>query len=239
MPIGYNHARMASISTDSGFSSSASTTDVGYHSSGDIPYRAGYWNANISNHHHIHAFSPRPPEDEIDGFRRHHSNTSYNNFNTSYPHKSDTFPRHREFQSMSVSSASTTSSGASSISERRMSCSGTPESSSDGSSPNFSYSPLPNLCAQDGAVAKIEEMDDEDNHLLMNAPPLTSATEIPGKRGRGRPRKHPLPPLKAVQKVTKGRSKTGCITCRRRKKKCDETKPECMFITGDTLRPFF
>jgi hypothetical protein len=23
------------------------------------------------------------------------------------------------------------------------------------------------------------------------------------------------------------RTKTGCLTCRKRKKKCDETKPEC------------
>lgn len=48
------------------------------------------------------------------------------------------------------------------------------------------------------------------------------------KKPRGRPRKHPLiiPDLSA--KSPKGRSKTGCYTCRRRKKKCDETKPECM-----------
>lgn len=29
-------------------------------------------------------------------------------------------------------------------------------------------------------------------------------------------------------KTTKGRSKTGCLTCRKRKKKCDEAKPRCM-----------
>jgi len=46
------------------------------------------------------------------------------------------------------------------------------------------------------------------------------------KRPRGRPRKHPVP-SESSNKITKGRSKTGCITCRKRKKKCDETKPRC------------
>jgi hypothetical protein len=26
------------------------------------------------------------------------------------------------------------------------------------------------------------------------------------------------------------RTKTGCMTCRRRKKKCDETRPECKHL---------
>ena len=47
------------------------------------------------------------------------------------------------------------------------------------------------------------------------------------KKRRGRPRKNPTSPLTAVTKVAKGRSKTGCLTCRRRKKKCDEAKPSC------------
>ena len=48
------------------------------------------------------------------------------------------------------------------------------------------------------------------------------------KRPRGRPRKHPLPvPGEATNSLGKGRSKTGCITCRKRKKKCDEAKPGC------------
>ena len=50
-------------------------------------------------------------------------------------------------------------------------------------------------------------------------------TEI--KKKRGRPRKNPPATLTALNKVAKGRSKTGCITCRRRKKKCDEAKPSC------------
>ena len=47
------------------------------------------------------------------------------------------------------------------------------------------------------------------------------------KKKRGRPRKSPSSPFKSQTKVAKGRTKTGCITCRRRKKKCDEAKPSC------------
>lgn len=47
------------------------------------------------------------------------------------------------------------------------------------------------------------------------------------KRPRGRPRKHPFMPATAANKIAKGRSKTGCLTCRKRKKKCDEAKPRC------------
>jgi hypothetical protein len=47
------------------------------------------------------------------------------------------------------------------------------------------------------------------------------------KKRRGRPRKNPQPSFIAGAKQPKGRSKTGCLTCRRRKKKCDENKPSC------------
>ncbi|CCX05347.1 fungal-specific transcription factor domain-containing protein [Pyronema domesticum] len=100
---------------------------------------------------------------------------------------------------------------------------------SNASSPQFDDPVLQTMA--DCPVTKIEELDD-DNDQLMNAPPLPTTDaphmpEVPVKRGRGRPRKHPIVPAKPVQKITKGRSKTGCVTCRRRKKKCDETKPEC------------
>lgn len=80
---------------------------------------------------------------------------------------------------------------------------------------------------------KVEELDDvEELELIMPSDAGTenkasSVTGVPANvpRKRGRPRKHPLPAPNSHIKVTKGRSKTGCITCRRRKKKCDETKP--------------
>ncbi|KAL2839057.1 fungal-specific transcription factor domain-containing protein [Aspergillus pseudoustus] len=84
-------------------------------------------------------------------------------------------------------------------------------------------------------VPKVEELDDSDE--LQSIKPLgvepattTDASVVPVNvpRKRGRPRKHPLPIPGGQLKVTKGRSKTGCITCRRRKKKCDETKPACL-----------
>jgi len=52
--------------------------------------------------------------------------------------------------------------------------------------------------------------------------------ETPLKRPRGRPRKTPDPNAEPPEKVPKVRSKTGCLTCRKRKKKCDETKPVCV-----------
>ncbi|CAN8105128.1 unnamed protein product [Discula destructiva] len=85
----------------------------------------------------------------------------------------------------------------------------------------------------DLAIPKVEPMD-EDVRLdeITEAPPtpptITSPTALKPKRPRGRPRKHPLAPVAAANKVTKGRSKTGCLTCRKRKKKCDEAKPRCM-----------
>lgn len=85
----------------------------------------------------------------------------------------------------------------------------------------------------DTLAPKVEELDD-DGEVLMDLKPgddhpaddvSTTLASLPRKRGR--PRKHPLPMPGGQMKVAKGRSKTGCITCRRRKKKCDETKPAC------------
>lgn len=89
---------------------------------------------------------------------------------------------------------------------------------------------------------KVEELDEGDSqyNIINNNQPETSLTQPPPPppppgapvhvpRKRGRPRKHPLPLPGGQLKITKGRSKTGCITCRRRKKKCDETKPAYVF----------
>ncbi len=91
-------------------------------------------------------------------------------------------------------------------------------------------------------VPKLEPMDDIDmadlsdvkEGIIPETPETSSSTSTPAqvKRPRGRPRKHPKPSPEALAKVAKGRSKTGCITCRRRKKKCDETKPGCEFTWG-------
>lgn len=88
------------------------------------------------------------------------------------------------------------------------------------------------------AVPKVEPVD-EDLRLeeITEAPPTPvpsntspSSVQPKPKRPRGRPRKHPLAPAVATNKITKGRSKTGCLTCRKRKKKCDEAKPRCTWI---------
>ena len=84
-------------------------------------------------------------------------------------------------------------------------------------------------------VPKLEPVDDIDmadlsdvkESVVPETPETSSSTPAQVKRPRGRPRKHPKPSPEALAKVAKGRSKTGCITCRRRKKKCDETKPGC------------
>jgi hypothetical protein len=101
----------------------------------------------------------------------------------------------------------------------------------------FSVRVMGSPTEQEGdVVPKIEEVEEEEDTLEETKPlpsppeeeessPNTDQTLI--KRPRGRPRKHPKEPQSAVTKSLKGRSKTGCITCRRRKKKCDETRPEC------------
>ena len=89
-------------------------------------------------------------------------------------------------------------------------------------------------------VPKLEPLDDDDFCMedLQEAPspppvlallnhPLGAPDQLTQKRPRGRPRKHPLMPNLSTHKITKGRSKTGCLTCRKRKKKCDEAKPRC------------
>jgi hypothetical protein len=78
-------------------------------------------------------------------------------------------------------------------------------------------------------IPKIEELDEDIQSFKQsdvgNGENDGAGAPVTVPRKRGRPRKHPLPAPGGQVKVTKGRSKTGCITCRRRKKKCDETKP--------------
>ncbi|KAK4198840.1 fungal-specific transcription factor domain-containing protein [Triangularia verruculosa] len=92
--------------------------------------------------------------------------------------------------------------------------------------------------SDDLLTAKLEPLDDDgfcmDDLGEAPATPIGGVAHALGldqpkpKRPRGRPRKHPLTPNLTANKVTKGRTKTGCLTCRKRKKKCDEAKPRCM-----------
>ncbi|KAG6050458.1 hypothetical protein E4U17_006477 [Claviceps sp. LM77 group G4] len=82
-------------------------------------------------------------------------------------------------------------------------------------------------------VLKLEPTDDDINldDVTTGPVPLDAAhgaSEAKQKRPRGRPRKMLADTAIFTSKIMKGRSKTGCITCRRRKKKCDESKPRCM-----------
>ncbi|KAI0389662.1 hypothetical protein F5Y17DRAFT_469518 [Xylariaceae sp. FL0594] len=90
-----------------------------------------------------------------------------------------------------------------------------------------------------GAVPKIEPMEEESFRMedVQQAPYAPEhgphaggppSSQAKAKRPRGRPRKHPVALQDLNSKVAKGRSKTGCITCRKRKKKCDEAKPRCL-----------
>ncbi|KAI9814288.1 MAG: hypothetical protein M1832_005928 [Thelocarpon impressellum] len=124
------------------------------------------------------------------------------------------------------------------------------------STPTFSFdlNLRPAMSDMEADVAtKIEDTDDETesagtiSKMPSASPALTTPGNTPGpmsqspapsaagapaagpvKRPRGRPRKHPLPSPDARAKLSMPRSKTGCVTCRRRKKKCDETKPQCL-----------
>lgn len=83
---------------------------------------------------------------------------------------------------------------------------------------------------EDGEETYIEEIkrveSSESPDIKAEGPKRNAANP---KKRRGRPRKNPPTFATTVTKVAKGRSKTGCLTCRRRKKKCDEAKPSCTY----------
>ena len=80
-------------------------------------------------------------------------------------------------------------------------------------------------------VLKVEESEvpltEDIKKSNMSETSEDKGSEVLSKRKRGRPRKNVTSPSTTVSKVAKGRSKTGCVTCRKRKKKCDEAKPSC------------
>lgn len=83
--------------------------------------------------------------------------------------------------------------------------------------------------SEDGVVPKIEELNDstDDGKTSLGDEGETSNNSIEQRRPRGRPKKPQVEPPDNAKTQKKGRTKTGCITCRQRKKKCDETKPVC------------
>jgi hypothetical protein len=76
---------------------------------------------------------------------------------------------------------------------------------------------------------KIEELDDDGIGEFIGIEdaklPSSNDADLVRARKRGRPRKHPV---SESRKTAHTRSKTGCATCRRRKKRCDERKPGCL-----------
>ncbi|KAF1973366.1 hypothetical protein BU23DRAFT_580400 [Bimuria novae-zelandiae CBS 107.79] len=91
------------------------------------------------------------------------------------------------------------------------------------------------LESRDGSndiIPKIEEtelqLSDVKPEPMAEDTPLSPTEPVRLRRARGRPRIHPPRSPTTVSKQAKARSKTGCTTCRKRKKKCDETKPFCL-----------
>jgi hypothetical protein len=104
-----------------------------------------------------------------------------------------------------------------------------PESFSDS---ELSESDVEESLNGDRRVAKVERplepLDTRhptENDLMMTTHGRADSLS-PKKKGPGRPRKlgnaRPGEPVRRNLRV-----KTGCHTCRKRKKKCDEAKPEC------------
>ncbi|RCI11349.1 hypothetical protein L249_7608 [Ophiocordyceps polyrhachis-furcata BCC 54312] len=86
-----------------------------------------------------------------------------------------------------------------------------------------------------GAAPVAPKVEADDKEIKLSHVKVAPSTPRSSrqKRPRGRPRKTWLASTTSTSstsatKTTNGRSKTGCITCRKRKKKCDEAKPRCM-----------
>ena len=117
-----------------------------------------------------------------------------------------------------------------SLERRRSTISTTYTSTASSSSPELTtdtvITPESDEDGSPSVVPKVEELDESPLSEIAEAKPVVAdQVTLPGPRKRGRPRKNPIVEQK---KIAHARSKTGCGTCRRRKKKCDETKPACM-----------
>ncbi|KAI9653277.1 MAG: hypothetical protein M1831_006112 [Alyxoria varia] len=108
-----------------------------------------------------------------------------------------------------------------------------PSSSKSSASPFDDYSPsvCGSVTSPSESKTDLENDEDLDRGPGDSSPAQGESTNEsagPPKRGRGRPRKHPIIPRREDKNSLKARTKTGCLTCRRRKKKCDESKPNCL-----------
>ncbi|KAK0255236.1 hypothetical protein LTR29_017030 [Friedmanniomyces endolithicus] len=114
------------------------------------------------------------------------------------------------------------------LARRRSTLSSSTYSTTSGSSPDLATVITPDSedDATPSVVPKIEELDEGATAGLEDAKSVLPLDHLasPASRKRGRPRKHPSLDQKKSSHV---RSKTGCGTCRRRKKKCDESRPFC------------
>jgi hypothetical protein len=94
----------------------------------------------------------------------------------------------------------------------------------------------------EGIVPKIEEQELVLSQVKAeptgDETPISPTEPVRVRRGRGRPRIYPPRSPTTSSKQTKARSKTGCTTCRKRKKKCDETKPFCKCVPNPRTDSF-
>ncbi|KAK3630673.1 hypothetical protein LTR56_017353 [Elasticomyces elasticus] len=116
------------------------------------------------------------------------------------------------------------------LARRQSTLSSSAYSTSSGSSPGLitdaAITPDSENDTDSTLVPKIEELDDVPLDEVEDTKTAISSSDVslPTPNRRGRPRKGTLAEQK---KTSHSRSKTGCGTCRRRKKKCDEAKPFC------------
>lgn len=81
---------------------------------------------------------------------------------------------------------------------------------------------VPHASASPQSEYGVNSPDDDER------PPVYGAPFSPSNQKIGPPLQQTDP--KRRKRNFSNRTKTGCLTCRKRKKKCDETKPECMFL---------
>lgn len=90
---------------------------------------------------------------------------------------------------------------------------------------------IAHACASPLSEYGLNSPDDEER------PTIYSASVSPSSQRYGPPLQQTDP--KRRKRNFSNRTKTGCLTCRKRKKKCDETKPECTLCLCDVSLPAF